>query len=148
MSQNEKAQTTPHFSMQKIYLKKNDYEAPNPASVFKTDWKPEVTLDLDIKDQKLEEDRYEVILSISITAKNAEQVAFRLEVDQAASFLIGNFPDDRLEEALGSACPAIMFPYLRETVDHMLLKGGFPPLMLAPVNFDALYKDKKAQLAQ
>ncbi|WP_297184693.1 protein-export chaperone SecB [uncultured Porticoccus sp.] len=146
MSQNEKAQTTPHFSMQKIYLKRNDYEAPNPSSVFKEDWKPEVTLDLDIKDQKLEDDRYEVILSISITANNAGQVAFRLVIDQAALFLISNFPDERLEEALGSACPAIMFPYLRETVDHMLLKGGFPPLMLAPVNFDALYREKKAKL--
>lgn len=135
----------PHFSMQKIYLKRNVYEAPNAATVFRDDWKPEITLDLDIKSTTLEEGRYEVSLTISITAHNtsAKMVAFSLLVEQAALFQITGFPKDQLEEALGSACPSIMFPYLRETVDHMLIKGGFPPLVLAPVNFDALYEEKK-----
>ena len=67
-----------------------------------------------------------------------------VEIDQAALFLIDGFPDDRLDEALNSACPLIMFPYLRETLDNVLLKAGYPPLMLAPINFDAMYKEKKA----
>ncbi len=146
MSQAEQANNGPHFSMQKIYLKRNEYEAPNAATVFRDDWKPEISLDMDIKSNTIEEGRYEVLLTVSIKAHNTtnNMGAFKLVVEQAALFLISGFTKDHLEEALGSACPAIMFPYLRETVDHMLIKGGFPPLMLAPVNFDALYQEKKA----
>ncbi len=132
----------PHFSMQKIYLKKNNFEAPNSARVFETDWKPETTLDLNITHTSLGDSRYEVVLSVEVTAVNQDLAAFKLAVDQAAIFIIAGFPDDKLDEAIHSACPAIMFPYLRETVDHALLKAGYPPLMLAPVNFDAMYKDK------
>ncbi|WP_461482282.1 protein-export chaperone SecB [Porticoccus sp.] len=145
MSQAGTAKNEPHFSMQKIYLKRNEYEAPNAATVFRDDWKPEITLDLDVKSNTIEDNRYEVLLLISITAHNttSNMVAFKLVVEQAALFVVSGFTKDQLEEALGAACPAIMFPYLRETVDHMLIKGGFPPLMLAPVNFDALYQEKK-----
>jgi preprotein translocase subunit SecB len=135
----------PHFSMQKIYLKKNIFTSPNSASVFGTDWKPETTLDLNIANTAIDDDgRYEVIISVKVTATNENIVAFSHEVDQAALFLISGFPDERLEEALNSACPLIMFPYLRETIDHVLMKAGYPPLMLAPINFDAMYKEKLA----
>lgn len=147
MSQAENQNKGPHFSMDKIYLKRNEYEAPNAATVFRDDWKPEITLNMDIKSNTIEDGRYEVLLSISIAANNASSnmAAFKLEVEQAALFQISGFSQEHLEEALGAACPAIMFPYLRETVDHMLIKGGFPPLVLAPVNFDALYQEKKAK---
>lgn len=135
----------PHFSMQKIYLKKNIFESPNSARIFTTDWKPETTLDLNITHTPLEDDRYEVVLTVEVTAQNENMAAFNLIVDQAAIFAISGFPEDRLDEAINSACPSIMFPYLREAVDHSLLKAGYPPLMLAPINFDAMYKDKKAQ---
>jgi preprotein translocase subunit SecB len=135
----------PHFSMQKIYLKKQIFESPNSASVFGTDWKPVTTLDLNIIHNTIDDDRHEVILTVEVTAKNEEIAAFNLIVDQAAMFIISGFSEDRLEEALNSACPSIMFPYLRETVDNVLLKAGYPPLMLAPINFDAMYKDKKAK---
>jgi len=135
----------PHFSMQKIYLKKNIFTSPNSASVFGTDWKPETTLDLNIANTAIDDDgRYEVIISVKVTATNENIVAFSHDVDQAALFLISGFPDERLEEALNSACPLIMFPYLRETIDHVLMKAGYPPLMLAPINFDAMYKEKLA----
>ena len=127
------------------YLKKNVFTSPNSASVFGTDWKPETTLDLNITHDAIDDDgRYEVIISVKVTATNENIVAFSQEVDQAALFLISGFPDDRLDEALNSACPLIMFPYLRETIDHVLLKAGYPPLMLAPINFDAMYKEKKS----
>lgn len=147
MSQAGQANNGPHFSMEKIYLKRNNYEAPNAATVFRDDWKPEISLDMDIKNSNIEDDRYEVQLTVSIRASNtsSNMGAFNLEVEQAAIFIISGFSKDQREEALGSACPSIMFPYLRETVDHMLVKGGFPPLMLAPVNFDALYQEKKAK---
>ena len=133
----------PHFSMQKIYLTKNIFESPNSASVFNTDWKPVTTLDLNITHKVVDDDRYEVTINIEVTAKNEEIAAFNLIVDQSAMFIISGFPEDRLDEALNSACPSIMFPYLRETVDHTLLKAGYPPMMLAPINFDAMYKEKK-----
>ena len=146
MSQAGQANNGPHFSMQKIYIKRTEYEAPNAATVFRDDWKPEIALDMDIKSNTIEEGRYEVLLTVSIKAHNTSSNigAFKLVVEQAALFMISGFSKEHLEEALGSACPAIMFPYLRETVDHVLIKGGFPPLMLAPVNFDALYQEKKA----
>lgn len=142
---NDQKTNEPHFSMQKIYLKKKVFESPNSASVFGTDWKPVTTLDLNITHNVIDDDRYEVTLTVEITAKNEEIAAFSLTIDQSAMFIIKGFPEDRLEEALNSACPSIMFPYLRETVDHTLLKAGYPPLMLAPINFDAMYKDKKAK---
>jgi preprotein translocase subunit SecB len=134
----------PHFSMQKIYLKKNLFTSPNSASVFGTDWKPETTLDLNITNTAIDSDgRYEVIVTVKVTATNENIVAFTHEVDQAALFLISGFSDERLDEALHSACPLIMFPYLRETLDNVLLKAGYPPMMLAPINFDAMYKEKQ-----
>lgn len=147
MSEENKAPNSndPHFSMQKIYLKKNIFESPNSARIFSTDWKPETTLDLNITHTPLEDDRYEIVLTVEITAKNEDMAAFNLIVDQAAIFIISGFPEDRLEEAINSACPSIIFPYLRETVDHSLLKAGYPPLMLAPINFDAMFKDKQAK---
>jgi preprotein translocase subunit SecB len=147
MSSNANSTTTPFFSMQKIFLKTSSFESPNTVSIFAQDWKPETTLDLNVTHRCVDEGRYEVVLSVAITARNADQLAFVLEVDQAALFLIDGFTAERRLEALGAACPAIMFPYLRETVDHLLLKGGYPPLMLAPVNFDALYADRQRESA-
>ncbi|MBR9885834.1 MAG: protein-export chaperone SecB [Oceanospirillales bacterium] len=138
---NTHTHSEPHFSMQKIYLKGAAFESP-AAAVFSQDWKPQTTLELDVQHEALEGGRYEVVLTVGITARNADQLAFTLEVEQAALFQIAGFPDDQLEQALAAACPSIMFPYLRENVDHMLVKGGYPALTLAPVNFDALYRER------
>lgn len=138
---------TPFFALQKIYVKNSSFESPNSAKVFKSEWKPVVTLDLNTSYELIEEGLYEVVLSIAITAKNKDKLAFVIEVDQAAMFAITGFPQQQMSEALGSACPAVMFPYVRETIDHILLKGGFPPLMIAPVNFDALYAEKNKKSA-
>ena len=138
---------TPFFALQKIYVKNSSFESPNSAKVFKSEWKPVVTLDLNTSYELIEEGLYEVVLSIAITAKNKDKLAFVIDVDQAAMFAITGFPQQQMSEALGSACPAVMFPYVRETIDHILLKGGFPPLMIAPVNFDALYAEKNKKSA-
>lgn len=147
MASNKNGNPAPFFSMQKIYLKASNFDSPDAAVVFGQDWKPETSLDLNVSHTAVDNGRYEVVLSVKIRARNAGQPAFVLEVDQAALFLIEGFGEERCREALGAACPAIMFPYLRETVDHLLLKGGYPPLLLAPINFDALYADKQRQSA-
>ncbi len=138
---------SPFFALQKIYVKNSSFESPNSAMVFQSEWKPSITLDLNTFYEPIEEGLYEAVLSIAVTAKNQEKLAFVVEVDQAAMFAITGFPPQQLAEALGSACPAVMFPYVRETIDHILLKGGFPPLMIAPVNFDALYTEKNKKSA-
>lgn len=138
---------SPFFALQKIYVKKSSFDAPDPARVFQSEWKPTVTMDLNTAYERIDAGLYEVIISLSITATNRERVAFAVEIDQAAMFAIEGFPDRQLEEALGAACPAVMFPYVRETIDHIMLKGGFPPLMIAPVNFDALYAEKNRKSA-
>ncbi|GGB95848.1 protein-export protein SecB [Marinobacterium zhoushanense] len=142
---NNKAE--PHFSMQKIYLKGTAFESPHSAAVFSQDWKPRTTLELDVQYEEVDSGRYEVVLTVSLTARNAEQLAFTLEVEQAALFLIQGFPEDQLQQALGAACPSVMFPYLRENVDHLLVKGGYPALTLAPVNFDAMYREQRSSSA-
>ncbi len=144
MSRTGESKQSPFFSMQKIYLKNGSFESPNAAFIFRQDWKPETTLDLNVTHSEVEAGCYEVVLSVAITARNGGQLAFVLEVDQAALFRIEGFPETQRLEALGAASPAVMFPYLRETVDHLLLKGGYPPLILAPINFDALYAEDTA----
>lgn len=148
MTEPDMNNTEPHFSMQKIYLKGSVFESPHAVAVFSQDWKPRTTLELDTQYEEVGDGRYEVVLTVSLTARNADQLAFTLEVEQAALFLIQGFPEEQLQQALGAACPSIMFPYLRENVDHLLVKGGYPALTLAPINFDALYHEQRREQNQ
>ncbi|WP_296057956.1 protein-export chaperone SecB [uncultured Amphritea sp.] len=150
MSDNNKQKhgaETPFFALQKIYVKNSSFESPNSASVFRSEWKPTVSMDLNTTFEQIEEGLFEVLLSVSVTAKNQDQLAFVAEVDQAGMFMISGFPAQQKAEALGSACPSVMFPYIRETIDQLMVKGGFPPLMMAPVNFDALYAEQNRKSA-
>lgn len=144
---NRQGSGSPFFALQKIYVKKSSFDSPDPAQVFRSEWKPAITMDLNTSHEQIEEGLYEVTITLSITAENQDKRAFMVEVDQAALFAINGFSEQQKAEALGAACPAVMFPYVRETIDHILLKGGFPPLMIAPVNFDALYTEKNKMSA-
>ncbi|MDO6562410.1 protein-export chaperone SecB [Amphritea sp. 1_MG-2023] len=137
----------PFFALQKIYVKNSSFESPNTTRVFRDEWKPTVSMDLNTTYEQVDDGLYEVVLSVSLTAQNQDQLAFVVEVDQAAVFMISGFPSSQQAEALGVACPSVMFPYLRETLDQIMVKGGFPPLMLAPVNFDALYAERNRKTA-
>ena len=92
-----------------------------------------------------EEGNFEVVLSITVTAKMDEDTAFLIEVHQAGVFLVRGFQPEELKRILGTAAPNVLFPYAREAIDAICIKGGFPPLMLAPVNFDAVYQQAQAQ---
>ncbi|MBL4800712.1 MAG: protein-export chaperone SecB [Emcibacter sp.] len=128
-------------------MKNSSFKSPNSSKIFTKDWKPETSLDLNISHSDVDKGLFEVVLSVAITASNEGMPAFEVEVDQAAIFQIEGFPEQHLLEALGAACPSVMFPYLRETIDHLLIKGGYPPLMIAPINFDALYADTQRKSA-
>jgi len=129
----------PIFNIQRIYIKDVSFEAPNAPAIFKDEWKPEVNVDLHTKTNDLEKDVYDVVLHLTVTVKMGETTAFLVEVHQAGIFTIKGFPKEQLSHALGSMCPNILYPYAREAISDLVTRGGFPQLLLAPVNFDALY---------
>lgn len=132
-------EVTTQFSLQRIYIKDLSFEAPKSPEIFREDWSPDVELDLNTRQRALEGDFHEVVLTLTVTVKTGEEVAFIAEVQQAGIFLIQGLDEASKGHALGAFCPNILFPYARETLDGLVIKGSFPALMLAPVNFDALY---------
>lgn len=137
---NENAnQNQPQFALQRIYVKDLSFESPNAPEVFQQQWKPSVNMDLNTSHNKISDTQYEVVLSITITAKVEEKVAYLVEIQQAGVFLLNGFPEKQVPPMLGAYCPNLLFPYARETIDNVVNKGSFPALMLAPVNFDAIF---------
>lgn len=141
-------QVEQQFNIQKIYIKDVSFESPSSPAVFTEDWKPESNLELNTNGKKLEDNVYEVVLSLTVTVKNNDKVAHLVEIQQAGIFSIAGFSDADLSHMLGSFCPNILFPYAREAVSDLVTRGGFPQLLLAPVNFDALYAQHLQQLQQ
>ncbi len=127
------------FNIQRIFTKDISFETPNSPAVFKNEWKPEVKLDIDTRTAELEPNLYEVVLSVTVTATNANETAFLCEVQQAGIFAVGEMPENNKAHMLGSYCPNMLFPYARETVSNLVNRGTFPALNLAPVNFDAIF---------
>lgn len=127
------------FLIQRVYMKDMSFEAPNTPAIFQQKWEPELSLDLNTSHTKLENDVYEVILHVTATVKNDGKVAFLAEVKQAGIFTIKGAPDEQLDHLIGSFCPSILYPYAREAITSEVVRGSFPQLVLAPVNFDALY---------
>ena len=143
----DKANTTdkadqhkPEFLIQKIYVKDISFEAPDTPAVFKQQWQPHINLDLNIHHEKFEEDVYEVVLKVTVTAKSDDKTLVLVEVHQAGIFTLKDFPEKTMHELMGSYCPSILFPYARESVSELVVRGGFPAIYLTPVNFEALYQ--------
>ena len=134
------------FTIQKIYIKDVSFESPNAPAVFTEEWKPESNLELNTNAKKLEDNVYEVVLSLTVTVKNNDKVAHLVEIQQCGIFSVAGFSDQDMSHMLGSFCPNILFPYAREAVSDMVTRGGFPQLLLAPVNFDALYAQHLQQM--
>lgn len=130
---------TPSFEIQRIYIKDISFEAPNTPHTFVEDWKPEVQLNLETKSNKIQDNVHEVVLSVTATVTTSKKPAFVVEVHHAGIFAISGIPADQIRHMLGSFCPSILFPYAREVISDLVMRGGFPQLILAPVNFDALY---------
>jgi preprotein translocase subunit SecB len=129
------------FAMQRIYTKGMSFESPGTPGVFKQQWQPKVSVDMNTKSDAIDEEgNFEVVLTLTVTAKIEEETAFLIEVQQAGIFFISGIEGENLRRVLSTAAPTILFPYARETIDSIVVKGGFPPVMLAPVNFEALYQ--------
>jgi preprotein translocase subunit SecB len=138
----------PQFALQRIYVKDLSFEAPQGHAAFQKQWRPQVQMDLNTATKKLDEKNYEVVLTLTITAKQEDETAFLVEVQQAGIFGCDGFEPQQLHQVLNIMCPNILFPYARETVDTLVIKGSFPPLMVAPVNFEALYQQALAKQAE
>lgn len=155
MSQNETEDTSAantnqsdekQFGIQKIYIRDVSFETPNSPAIFNNTWEPQVNLELSTTGQQLGDGVHEVVLAITVTTKVKDQTAYLVEVQQAGIFNFVNFPQEEMGHALGSFCPNILFPYAREAISDLVTKGGFPQLVLAPVNFDALYSQHLQQV--
>lgn len=127
------------IAIQRVYTKDLSFETPNSPAVFRESWDPEVSIDLNTRSAGLEENVYEVVLTVTVTAKVGEKTAYLVEVQQGGIFGVTGFEGEPLQHLLHSYCPGILFPYAREVVSDLVARGTFPPLTLQPVNFDALY---------
>lgn len=143
MSSEENNQTEQQFEIQKIYIKDISLEIPHTPQVYTQKWEPEMNVQLNTQAESVEgaADLYEVVLSITVAAKNQGENAFLVEVQQAGVFAMKGFSEQDMGPMLGSFSPNILFPYAREAISDLITRGGFPQVLLAPVNFDALYAE-------
>ena len=135
------------FHFDRIYLKDASFESPRCPQVFsEADYNPKVDIQLRISHQALDQERgvFEVVLKVTVTATTSGQTAFLIEVQQAGMFTITGLNPQQRGRALEAACPNALFPFVREHVNHLVTHGGFPSLLLQPVNFDTMYEQKKA----
>ena len=136
----------PHFSIQKIYVKDVSFESPDTPKAFSfTKWEPKIDLNLNNAHTRIDDNLYEAALTITATVKHQDKTAFLVEVQQAGIFAVAGFSENDRKYLLGSQCMNILFPYARETVSDLTTRGGFPPLILSPMNFDALYQQHMQQ---
>ena len=136
------------FSIQKIYIKDISFETTNTPDVFKMDWKPVVDMHITNEATPLGEDLFEVVLSVTLTVKIDDKTIYLVEVNQAGIFLIKSIPEDLIGRVLATSCANILFPFAREAVSDIVVRGGFPQLLLTPVNFDALYEQQRKQASE
>lgn len=136
------------FMIQRIYMKDMSFETPNTPAIFQQQWEPELNLDLNNSFTKLDEGVYEVVLTVTATVTNMKETAFLIEVKQAGIFTIQGAPEEQKDHLLGSFCPNILFPYAREAITSQVIRGSFPQLVLAPINFDALYMQQLQEKEQ
>ncbi|MCG7871534.1 MAG: protein-export chaperone SecB [Candidatus Thiodiazotropha lotti] len=136
------------FAVQRIYTKDISFETPNSPAVFQQEWKPETAVNLNTEVNKLNDDVFEVTLTVTVTTKLGEQTAYLAEVKQAGIFTAKGFPEQEMGPLLGAFCPNQLFPYVREVVSDLITKGSFPQMVLQPVNFDMIYAQHQQERAK
>jgi preprotein translocase subunit SecB len=140
----EAAQNTqPVFSIEKVYVKDLSLEIPNAPNIYLERDQPQVDIQLHHNSTGVEDGVYETTLTVTVTAKVKEKTMFLVEAAQAGIFVCRNIPAAELEAVLAIACPNILFPYVRETISDVIVRAGFPPVLLAPVNFEAIYQAQR-----
>ena len=135
----------PVFNIEKLYVKDLSVEVPNAPAVFMEREAPQMEVNMSTESRQLGEDMYHSSITVTVTAKTGDKTMFLVECTQAGIFRIQSVPQEQMPMVLGIGCPNIVFPYLRETVSDVIIRAGFPPLLLNPVNFEALFQQKLAR---
>ncbi len=141
-------QNQPNFVIQKVFTKDISLESPSAPGIFKDDLSPKPNLNVDTQSHSIDQNSYRVDLNITLTVKTQEQTAYLIEMTQSGIFTLENMPEDQIKPLLGAYCPTTLFPYAKETIDNLINRAGFPPINLAPINFDALYMQNQDQQEQ
>ena len=136
------------FSIDKIYVKDLSLENPGSPQSFMTQEQPQVEVGLRTKGEQIQPDTYECVLTVTLTAKVGDKTLFLVEASQAGIFTIRGVPPEQLQPVIAINCPTVLFPYARETLADAVARAGFPPVHLAPINFEALYQQQLAQMQQ
>jgi preprotein translocase subunit SecB len=137
----------PNLALQGVYLKDASYEAPQGPRT-EGNWQPQINLDLATNSTQIQDELREVVLTVTVSAKQNDKTLFLVEVKQAGAFLMQNLNEEDTKRAIASVCPGVLFPYARAMISQLVSQGGFPQLLLPPVNFDALYLNAQAQAVQ
>lgn len=146
MAENEQKAADKQLAIQKIYIKDFSFESPRTPQIFaKSDWSPKTDLNLRSSHTAGSDNNHEVVLTISVEAKENDETLFLVELHQAGLFHMSGYTDEEFKALVGSFCPNILFPYARESIASIISKGGFPEFVLQPINFDALYAQGLAQ---
>ena len=137
------------FALQRIYLKDSSFESPKSPHGFREQWKPKGNLELNSRHDLIDNSLYQVVLRMTVTVSTEDdELMYLVEVQQAGVFLVDGLEENARLHTLGSFCPNVLFPYAREVIDSLVVKGSFPPLMLSPVNFDAIYQQSLVEQAR
>lgn len=136
------------FAIQKVYTRNVSFEAPNSPEIFTQDFQPQLDVDLNVESRSLEEGVFHVVVRVTATTKMDDKTAFLCEVEQAGIFTLMGFDEGETNYLLGVQCPNTLFPYAREAVSDLVTRGGFPQLLLEPVNFEGIYADHLQKQAE
>ena len=140
----EENQVEQEFKIQRVFLKDLSFESPLGAEAFLKQLQPSVNQEIATETRKIDDKHFEVVLKLTITASTEDKTVFLIEIQQAGIFYLSGIADTNIAQVLNTVCPQVLFPYARETIDSVLNKGTFPALMLAPINFDALFAQAQA----
>lgn len=138
----------PAFGIEKIYAKDISLEIPHAPEIFLERETPSIGVELHSESSSIDEGLYQVVLTVTVTATLGEKTVFLVEAGQGGIFQIRNVPEEDIDPILSVGCPNILFPYVRETISDLVTRAGFPPVLLAPVNFDVMYQQRLQQQAQ
>lgn len=133
----------PRFNIEKIYVKDLSLEIPNAPGIFLEREAPAIEVQMQSVGNNIDDGLFEVVLTVTVTAKLGEKTMFLVEAGQAGIFEVRNVPQEDVEPILAVACPNILFPYVRETLSDVVIRAGFPPMLLSPVNFEAIYQQRR-----
>ena len=148
MTENTQEAPKREFALQRVYTKDVSFETPKTPGIFQQEWKPDTKVNLNTEMQKLGDGVYEVCLTVTVTTTVGEDTAYLAEAKQAGIFTISGFSEQELGPLIGAFCPSQLFPYVREVLSDLVMKGSFPQMVLQPVNFDALYAQHQQELAK